>query len=1005
MSMRASSPARLLFAAVAAVVLSSCRNDEPWVGANRFSGERARQARADATRRQEELREVLARALPAQTPRTALWTGFRDTYREHTQALALSAPAADGSRTLLVAEPPPGVALGDVLLAAAPVLLGHEVKTHRLGYDGWVRDVALSVKGSDPEVSAALSRLNQLLFHTSYKAYVLPLPARRAQASYDLNLDVTAAELQAWVHDGGTRFTRVEGGASLGSADLFAEAASAVYSAEGAALVGWWLPRGTNVDSCAVQARQFAMDADLVVGAVSDARGTLVLGRERMVPVEVLPPLRFETIRLLARANRGPGGELAQSYERQHRFAGRMDDRNDWAPIYLSPELIDTEYGSLLNITDQLLKSWSNNGTTRYVNFRYPDPARWPFPSPLYAHLNTGTVTYNWNTRGAAYSVAIGGQSFLALGQAGALPVSYFPEGEGSASPARVQQAEDEAYRFFGEVSDANLARVVQYAALYQIFSAFTPPRRDREPVAAEREISPLLTAMLDSLENEVRRASHERLHRIAGGLAAQWGSLAQRESSIYQDLLAIRDGTARFEVDEETSRGVREATLSELQRFAREQAPAQMASDQATLREELERVRTGLPPVNPGLREQTLSALAGLRQVPQRYARAMAQRADGWIHTPVVVLSTNIGGEAIGGHNLGARVTRVRTSEAVAPGRVEVTAEGDLLVHPSYAQQASQVVWKAARAGDEPPTLLAQRLSSELGTAAPLAPRTSTLGLRLPPIRPPLRHTLSWPEGGPAWQVGWYRQPGPGGRRRRPASGTHLLVERDGPSYYVGDGTTGYQAHTIEDATDVLVHLSRRGTGGTGALQLELRGFERHEAAALTRSAQVRAAGGGAPREISALVGADDAALVQARARRLDFSRAEVTASDVVQTATGQERTISIRVPGAAAGELPATARLRLGFRKSMSRDLVDLITLRVRELVNAIIRELGAGIDWVLFNLRLNAELKHLSRELGVEVHVDQEFRAGAQDLYIADASRTEEGSDRRAGTLLAD
>ncbi len=42
--------------------------------------------------------------------------------------------------------------------------------------------------------------------------------------------------------------------------------------------------------------------------------------------------------------------ELAQSYERNSFAAGKFDeDKNlDWAPIYLSDVLIDTEYGSLL---------------------------------------------------------------------------------------------------------------------------------------------------------------------------------------------------------------------------------------------------------------------------------------------------------------------------------------------------------------------------------------------------------------------------------------------------------------------------------------------------------------------------------------------------------------------------------------------------------------------------------------------------------------------------------
>ena len=84
-----------------------------------------------------------------------------------------------------------------------------------------------------------------------------------------------------------------------------------------------------------------------------------------------------------------------------------MSDRKDWAPIYLSEELINTEYGSLLNITDQLLKSWSQNGLTKYINFNYRVPVKWPFEKPLIriviTEFKADTVTFNWNTKGVGY--------------------------------------------------------------------------------------------------------------------------------------------------------------------------------------------------------------------------------------------------------------------------------------------------------------------------------------------------------------------------------------------------------------------------------------------------------------------------------------------------------------------------------------------------------------------------------------------------------------------------
>jgi hypothetical protein len=75
--------------------------------------------------------------------------------------------------------------------------------------------------------------------------------------------------------------------------------------------------------------------------------------------------------------------ELKQSYERNQFFAGRLQDGvfrdMDWATIFLSPELINTELGSTLNITDQMFKSWSMGGQVYYHNFHYPRPPILPF--------------------------------------------------------------------------------------------------------------------------------------------------------------------------------------------------------------------------------------------------------------------------------------------------------------------------------------------------------------------------------------------------------------------------------------------------------------------------------------------------------------------------------------------------------------------------------------------------------------------------------------------------
>ena len=59
----------------------------------------------------------------------------------------------------------------------------------------------------------------------------------------------------------------------------------------------------------------------------------------------------------------------------------------DWAPILLSRELTNTEYGQILNMTDQMLKSWSNSNSVIYGNFPYPTPLGNPDPRGIRARL------------------------------------------------------------------------------------------------------------------------------------------------------------------------------------------------------------------------------------------------------------------------------------------------------------------------------------------------------------------------------------------------------------------------------------------------------------------------------------------------------------------------------------------------------------------------------------------------------------------------------------------
>ena len=120
---------------------------------------------------------------------------------------------------------------------------------------------------------------------------------------------------------------------------------------------------------------------------------------------------------------------LEQSYERTMPFAGKLNEgpftQGDWGPIPLSDSLLDTEFGALLNITDQILKSRSTAGQIDYLYFDYPlRPAAGqfvfgsePISSILRRETGSQQTHYNWNTSGAASLVSSGEVNVLVPGR------------------------------------------------------------------------------------------------------------------------------------------------------------------------------------------------------------------------------------------------------------------------------------------------------------------------------------------------------------------------------------------------------------------------------------------------------------------------------------------------------------------------------------------------------------------------------------------------------------
>ena len=264
-------------------------------------------------------------------------------------------------------------------------------------------------------------------------------------------------------------------------------------------------PRGVKLADLAADFRRFAVASDLIIGSAGlKSGGLLLFGRLRQVGLETLPPLWFESLETFAR-NRAE--HLSQSYERQRIFAGRVRTGKyagwDWAPILLSPQLDDSEFGTLLNLADQILKSWSQHGEVEYYAFAYPKPPAYPF-GPLAASeyfakkFLTTSLLFNWNTEGFATITTVNGRDLLTGDRTGALSVLYRPSdslrkelGIEPLDERRMQEDADaratEARDYFATRGDPILVRVVQNVFLCQAVQSFLAVSDPPEPARASR--------------------------------------------------------------------------------------------------------------------------------------------------------------------------------------------------------------------------------------------------------------------------------------------------------------------------------------------------------------------------------------------------------------------------------------------------------------------------------------------------------------------------------------
>lgn len=404
-----------------------------------------------------------------------VWRDFRDKNPYNFQMAGLK-KCEDGSYIAIISEPTEEVKEKEIERVFKKYNCSFRTYKKKIGYDGWLKDAVISFNdASEHDIHKIEKNLFKLLYGTDYKAAFMDfsvIPEHTDFSKQDLNYQISEEELRQWfitdkeplvVLDDSTKETTL--------VDCFTsdEDKMQVYMSKVPGFIVWVLNTGDcDYQEFKVAARKFSVDSDIVFGAISNGKRVAIIARERCLPLYELPPMRQETLHLLASTEED---ELAQSYERTSLFAGKQQGGKDFAPIYLSNELWHTEYGNILNITDQMLKSWSENGTIEYTEFDYPKPVNWTFNEGARVDLNVSQLTYNWNTDGVGYEVEDDNYTIYAINRTGSLPVSYIPgETEGISDKDPVYQAEEKAYDFFSDLSSPELVRVVQYVSMYQIF-------------------------------------------------------------------------------------------------------------------------------------------------------------------------------------------------------------------------------------------------------------------------------------------------------------------------------------------------------------------------------------------------------------------------------------------------------------------------------------------------------------------------------------------------------
>lgn len=649
--------------------------------------------------------------------RMELDNAFREKNPLNVQAVGILG-YSDGSYNILLTEPPEEITK-EMLDDFFKKYNGH-VSTfmHRTGYDGWLCDAVASVNDlEEDEIDEMARKLSKLLFGTDYKASLIDLKTiseHRAFCRNNLNLEISAEDLRSWLIEGDETFSDGRGGPAAAIDDLLRTFPRGVYYSTVPGLVLWTLSAGYNSsEEFRANSRKFALDADIVLGALKKYGYVAIIGREREESLHDVPPMRGETLSLLAST---PDEELNHSFDLHSLFAGKLtgsEGGKDWSTIRLSDALWHTEFGNELNASDVMLKSWSENGALKCENFNYPNPGFFPFDYGAIRELRTPVLTYNWNTQGAGYIEDDGDYEIYARTRTGSLPVSFIPGDTDGLSPSDlVYMAEDTAWDYFSSLSNTTLFRVAQYTAMYQIFKNMEVALQDNDARAERLEArtptpAPEMYEYAEDFIKEFCQTTPEKIEiRLRNSDKADMAEIDLRALRKFHSGIVLVDDDetfirsfSRYMVNANESiyidpwkSSLKSAMYQTVRKF-RKQFGGGAEGDE----EEEEKstgyyeevlgnyARAGIALALEVYRNATDTAY-GRDYYKNLYCKFNEAKHGRWIKCPSVVVSWNLEDSLniTGGHNLATKVNRFKINRTLKPGTVKYASEGARIVEAS---------------------------------------------------------------------------------------------------------------------------------------------------------------------------------------------------------------------------------------------------------------------------------------------------------------------------------